>query len=160
VSTLVIGVGSPFGDDRIGWEVAAALEQVLHSGPASRVGVRTCILDRPGAALLDALRGVRHAVIIDAAHGTDSAPGTLQWLEQHAIGTMPSASSHGFGLAEALALGRALGALPPRVDVLAVSGGRFEGETLSEAVMRAVPAAVRAIEARLLDAVGDEPRGD
>jgi hypothetical protein len=36
------------------------------------------------------------------------------------------------------------------------SGARFEGERPSEVVMRAMPAAVRAIEARLLDAVDDE----
>jgi hydrogenase maturation protease len=145
VTTLVVGVGSPFGDDRAGWEVVAALDAALRQRPALPVAVRTCTLDRPGAALVEALQGVQHAVIVDAAHESTAAPGTFGWLDQRCIETEHPASSHGFGLGEALALTRALGALPARVDVLAICGARFEGDALSEPVRAAVPTAVQAI---------------
>jgi hydrogenase maturation protease len=151
MSVLVVGVGSPFGDDRVGWEVVAALEEALRSGLQLPVAVRTCALDRPGAALIDALRDAHHAVIVDAC-AAGSAAGSLCWLDEHALEAAPSASSHGFGLAQALALARAIGATPDRVDVLAVSGAQFDGDTLSDAVRAAVPAAVQSIRALLLDA--------
>jgi hydrogenase maturation protease len=153
----VVGVGSPFGDDRVGWDVVEALEKAWGTTPLP-IAVRTCILDRPGAALIEALQGARHVVIVDAALAADIEPGALQWLDQDSIEVRASASSHGFGLAQALALARAIGAAPARIDVLAIPGARFEGETLSQAVAASVPTAVRAIEARLLAAADADSR--
>jgi hydrogenase maturation protease len=161
VSVLVIGVGSPFGDDRAGWEVVAALEAAQRIGSARRSAVDTRICDRPGAALVGMLAGVEHAVIVDAARAAGLAPGSLRWLAEHEIEAERAASSHGFGLAHALALARALGDAPGRVDVLAICAARFEGEALSDAVRAAVPLAARAVLARI-DARGAciDPRGD
>jgi hydrogenase maturation protease len=147
VSTLVAGVGSPFGDDRVGWEVVAALEAVLQPADAA---IRTCVLDRPGAGLINALHGVRHAIIVDATHGSEAAPGTLCWVDPRQIEWSSPASSHGFGLAEALALARALDAAPARIEVLAICAGRLEGDALSDRVRAAVPLAVEQIRGRLL----------
>ena len=146
MSALVIGVGSPFGDDRVGWEVVAAVRMALRSAPAP---VRTLACDRPGAALLEALEGVKHAVIVDAARAGDCPPGSLRWLDGRGLEGERAASSHGFGLAEALALARALGDAPRRVDVLAIAAVRFEGDALSEPVRAAVPLAARAVLERI-----------
>ena len=159
MSTRVIGVGSPFGDDRAGWEVVAALEAALRSGsaPPLRVDVRAC--DRPGAALVHMLAGVQHAVIIDAALSADSPAGSVRWLGEREIGARRATSSHGFGLAEALALARALGDAPPQVSVLAISATHFEGDALSDPVREAVRVAVREVLALIrghdADAGGD-----
>jgi hydrogenase maturation protease len=151
----VIGVGSPFGDDRVGWEVATALEA------APRPGVDTRACDRPGAALVALLAGVGHAVIVDAARAEGVPPGSLRWLDEHELEAGHAVSSHGFGLGPALALARALGDAPRHVDVLAIAGARFEGDQLSPAVRAAVPLAARAVLARI-DArqarSGDGPR--
>jgi hydrogenase maturation protease len=146
MSVLVVGVGSPFGDDRVGWEVVAALEAGLHEGAA----IRTLALDRPGAGLINALDGVQHAIIVDAAQDADVPPGTLHWLDLSEIGASSSASSHGFGLGQALALARALDAAPTRLELLAVCAECFDGEALSESVRAAVPRAVEEILGRLL----------
>ena len=146
MSTLVAGIGSPFGDDRVGWEVVAALEAALPQPDA----IRTLTLDRPGAALVNALHGVHHAIIVDAAQDAHATPGTLRWLEATAIEASSSASSHGFGLAEALALARALDAAPARIEVLAICAQSCEGEALSESVRAAVPRAVEEVLGRLL----------
>jgi hydrogenase maturation protease len=149
VSTLVAGIGSPFGDDRVGWEVVAALKAALPE-PAA---IRTLTLDRPGAALVNALHGVQHAIIVDAAQDAHATPGTLRWLAPSAIEASNSASSHGFGLAEALALARALDAAPARIEVLAVCAQSYDGEELSENVRAAVPRAVEEILARVAASV-------
>jgi hydrogenase maturation protease len=149
MSTRVIGVGSPFGDDRAGWEVVAALETALRSvaDAALRIDIRAC--DRPGAALVRMLAGVQHAVIIDAALSSGSPAGSVRWLGECEIDTRRAVSSHGFGLAEALALARALGEAPSRVSVLTISAACLEGEALSDPVREAVPVAVREVLAHI-----------
>jgi hydrogenase maturation protease len=149
MSTRVIGVGSPFGDDRAGWEVVAALEAALRSAADAplRVDIRAC--DRPGAALVPLLAGVQHAVIIDAAVSVGWRAGSVRWLGEREIDARRAVSSHGFGLAEALALARALGDAPSRVSVLAISATHFEGEALSDPVREAVPVAVLEVLARI-----------
>jgi hydrogenase maturation protease len=149
MSTRVIGVGSPFGDDRAGWEVVAALEATLRSAtaPPLRVDIRAC--DRPGAALVHLLAGVEHAVIIDVALSAGSPAGSVRWIGEREIEARRAASSHGFGLAEALALARALGDAPSQVSVLAISATHLEGDALSDPVREAVPVAVREVLARI-----------
>jgi hydrogenase maturation protease len=149
MSTRVIGVGSPFGDDRAGWEVVAALEAALGSAAVSplRVDIRAC--DRPGAALVHMLAGVEHAVFIDVALSAGSPAGSVRWIGEREIEARRAVSSHGFGLAEALALARALGEAPPRVSVLAISAARLAGDALSDPVREAVPVAVREVLARI-----------
>jgi hydrogenase maturation protease len=149
MSTRVIGVGSPFGDDRAGWEVVAALETALHSAgaPPPRVDIRAC--DRPGAALVQLLAGVQHAVIIDVTLAAASRAGSVRWLGEREIEARRAVSSHGFGLAEALALARALGDAPSRVSVLAIAATHLEGEALSDPVRQAVPVAVREVLAHI-----------
>ena len=145
MSTRVIGVGSPFGDDRAGWEVAAALEATLRSAGVSSLRIEIHACDRPGAALVRLLAGVQHAVIIDAALSAGSRAGSIRWLGDHEIAARRAVSSHGFGLAEALALARALGDAPSRVSVLAISTTHLDGEALSDPVRAAVPVAVQEI---------------
>lgn len=111
-TVAIIGVGSPFGDDTLGWRAIDLLEQG---------GLRSCVLqgrlrfrryDRPGALLLDELRGVDAALIIDAMRSGAPA-GTLRKFRADEL-TPESGllSTHGFGVAEALALTLALAAAP------------------------------------------------
>ena len=116
----VIGTGSPYGDDDIGWEIASAVaaQGVRKGGWQELVQVTCC--DRPGVLLLDALRDAAGAVVIDACAGPVLG-GELQWLDACDLqaGWSPH-SSHGFGVAQTLALGDALHVLPPRVHILGV----------------------------------------
>jgi hydrogenase maturation protease len=158
MSTRVIGVGSPFGDDRAGWEVAAALEAALGSegAPLPRVDIRAC--DRPGAALVQWLAGVQHVVIVDAALSPGSPVGSVRWLAEGELEARRAASSHGFGLAEAVALARALGDASSHVSVLAISAAHFEGDALTDPVREAVPVAVREVLAHIRRHAADARR--
>jgi hydrogenase maturation protease len=150
LTALVVGVGSPHGDDRVGWEVIAELDAALRLEPCPGP-VRTCACDRPGAGLVALLRGAQRLVLVDAAYMPGDAAGALRWLRPERVRASVAASSHGFGVGQALALAQALGELPRDVQVLAIAGERFEGDGLTEAVRAAVPCAVRAIRAWLLD---------
>ncbi|MFP4616259.1 MAG: hydrogenase maturation protease [Thiohalorhabdus sp.] len=114
IPVAVLGIGSPFGGDRVGWTVVEALRA---EAEASWPAVRLAALDRPGPGLLPHLEGVGHAVLVDAVR-SGAPPGTLHRFRH--LDELPAAeplSSHGFGLAEALALAGRVGVLSEWVVV-------------------------------------------
>jgi hydrogenase maturation protease len=78
-------------------------------------------------------------VIVDAARSGAPA-GTVHRLDEQELGSAGLRSStHSFGVAEAVGLGRALGRLPERLDVYAIEGAGFDhGAPLSAPAERAV----------------------
>jgi hydrogenase maturation protease len=142
VTLRVIGVGQRYrGDDAVGLEVA---ERVRALAPA---GVEVMMERADAAGLLNAIEGADTCVVIDAAqHG--GAPGAILRLDADLVAAMRGAatSSHGNALADAVALGRALSSLPPRLRIIAVVGTNFRlGEPMSAAVQSAIPATVAAV---------------
>lgn len=142
---VVIGVGNlDRGDDAAGRLVTRALAGAL---PAE-VEIVECGGD--GADLLELLENAEAAVVVDACT-SGAAVGTVHRFDAvtSALPALRSGTTtHGFGLAEALELGRALGRLPGRCIVYAVEARRFgPGEPPSPAVRRAVRAAAARIEA-------------
>jgi hydrogenase maturation protease len=123
---LVVGLGNPDrGDDGIGPMVARALAGRL---PAD-VAIHT--LSGDVLSLLSEWEGFDALVCVDAAAPAPmAAPGRIHRLDL-ADADLPRevsfTSSHGFGLAEAIALGRALQSAPQDIIVYAVEGKQFEG---------------------------------
>jgi len=102
----ILGVGSPYGDDQAGWLVIDAL-----AGMGIQ-GVELVKLDRPGAALVGQLDSANRVVLIDAMQG-GGEPGTIRRFDRNDWPDFAQGlSSHGLGVAEALALAKALDALP------------------------------------------------
>ncbi len=117
----VIGIGSPFGADRAGWEVIERL------AAAPLPGVTLEALDRPGALVLERMVGWPWVVLVDALAGGEA--GRVRHLTAEAVEQLEEGlSSHGFGLQQSLALGRALGWLPPRLDIVAIEVGEGLGQ--------------------------------
>jgi hydrogenase maturation protease len=118
---ILVGLGSPFGDDRVGWVVARAVEDGVLGG-ADAHQVQVICLGHPGPALLDAIAGQDEAILVDAVVTAGPPPGTVHRLTGKDLMAAPEpASSHGLGLGHALQLGRALAILPPRLSVYLVS---------------------------------------
>ncbi len=155
----VVGIGQPFaGDDALGPAVVRWVEQRLRDtrsgGPGSEpgalgAGLRVELV--PAAdptALPDLLEGAERLIIVDAVLGP-ATPGTVVCLapEDLAEGDLRPVSSHGFGVAEALRLARAIGSGDAPVHLVGVVAGNVERYTsgLSPAVAAAVPAAGRAV---------------
>ncbi|MCW8808389.1 MAG: hydrogenase maturation protease [Rhodanobacter sp.] len=151
----IIGVGSPSGDDQAGWWVAQALER---GGLSARLSCQTRIvaLDRPGATLVRHLCDADAAVLIDAVH-SGQAPGVIHRVDDPAsIEKDTRVSSHGFGVASALALASAIGALPATLVLYGIEIGAASADAAPSA---AVSTAVAALAARIeAEAVARWPR--
>ena len=133
--TVVLGVGNPDrGDDAVGRVVARLLRSRLRSD------IEIAELDGEATAILGALQGSERAWLIDAAQSGARA-GTIHRIDCCVAGAViprSTVSSHGFGVAEAIALARTLGMLPPRCIVYAIEAAGFiHGAPLSPAVAHA-----------------------
>ncbi len=113
----VIGIGSPFGDDRLGWEAAKQLQQ---QESLQQLPLEIKILDRPGLRLLDEFHPQQTVLLIDAIQ-THHCVGHLHCLEKEALFALPSpASSHAIGIAETLKMAEALNMLPEQLLLFAI----------------------------------------
>lgn len=145
-SVRIIGVGQRFaGDDGVGLAVLDALRgQRLPPGTELLVASEA-------AGLIELLAGCERAIVVDAVVG-GGAPGTVLALAPDALaGRQCSASSHGLGVSEAIALACVLGNVTPRIDLVAVviAPPRVEGPGLSPRVRAGVQRAARRIRALL-----------
>ena len=149
---LVIGVGNRLrGDDGASWGVVRRLRE---HGTQIRIEVNEQLCEPND--LIEAWQG-RDAVVLVDTMRSGEPPGTIRRFD---VTSEPlparlrgSVSTHGFGLHEAIELGRALHRLPRRVIVFAVEGRHFEaGAMPSGEVEAAVAPLARAVlrEAREL----------
>jgi hydrogenase maturation protease len=113
------------------------------------------ILENSGAAhnLLEAWQGADAVILVDAVRG-GGRPGEIYRFPVHErplpAELFPAASSHAWGVAQAVALGRVLGQLPPYLVVYGLEGVNFGlGQELSPTVAEAVPEAARRISREL-----------
>lgn len=148
MSIRIIGVGSPFGDDRLGWMAAEQLRQSRRFAAFPPDSISISTRDRPGVLLTPEWEAAAKVLLLDAVH-SGAPPGTLHRMEgQEIVSRGQSLSSHGLGIAEALELARALGA-PAEAFVLhgiEADPRNDSGETLSAAVQRALPALCNRVE--------------
>lgn len=146
---VVFGLGNPArGDDSAGRLVARLLREAL---PGDVVLVEQ---DGDAASLVPLLRADDAVWLVDAC--CSGAPaGTIRRLDC-AAGDVPppasSASSHGLGVAEAVALARALGSLPRPCVLYAIEGADF---TPGAPPCAAVVAATRQVAARITSELRD-----
>ncbi len=138
--TVLIGLGSPHGDDQLGWIAVDRLQPLL---PAE------IITHKIGSAikLVDCLEGHETAVVIDAT-APAGRPGTHRsflWPCPELIAGS-AWSTHGVGLVEALRLAEALGRLPRRVQIDTIeAAGTTPGAALSDAVARGLDLLMAAV---------------
>ena len=141
----VIGIGNPYrGDDGAGRAVAGRLEH--------KAGLHVLQMDGDASLLLEVLQTCERAIVIDAMR-SGAAPGTVRRYNAlcEPLPTSAQASTHGLGLAEALALGKVFDTLPRQLEFIGIEGSCFEhGANLSPAVLAAVGAVADDLQARPL----------
>ena len=119
----MIGVGNSWaGDDAAGLLIAG---MVRERAPA---GVTVIEHEGEPTALIDQWQGAALAVVVDATSG-GGEPGEVRVMdatEAPLPAQFTGTSTHAFGLAEAIELGRALGRLPERLVVVGIEGARFD----------------------------------
>ena len=144
---LIIGIGNEYrSDDAVGLVIARALQ--ARSLPYTRV----IEASGEGTALLEAWKESDHVILVDAV--TSQAPeGTIYCLDAQSGPFSPNLftlSTHAFGVAEAIELGRALGDLPQQLVLYGIETKNFvAGVALSLKVERAAQAVIEDI-ARLV----------
>lgn len=141
----LIGVGSPHGDDQVGWKVAEAVQ--LLAGSA-------CAVHRVASPLeiLNRIDGVDWLGICDACRGSGIVGDWSSWSwPDERMSSREFAGSHDLGLNATLHLAARLGRLPPRVTIWGVEIGDCQpGDLITAAVMSAIPCVANAIVREIL----------
>jgi len=150
----ILGIGSPFGDDQLGWEAIQLLQQspVLQPFIPRRLQLTRC--DRPGMQLLELMRTAQTVFLIDAVK-TGSPLGTIHCFQNKDIETVSNAlSTHAFGVAEAIKIGAALNTLPQTIILYGIEIGDVQFQfTPSKRIAHAVKALSVRIETDALNLV-------
>jgi hydrogenase maturation protease len=156
VPTLVVGIGhEDRGDDAAGPLTARLLARAWGDRLPPHVAV--CAWRGDPLGLIDAWAGVERLVIVDAVV-SGGAPGTCRRFGVDApFATGAGASTHGIGLADALALARTLGRLPPTVEVWGIEADAFTAGALPSAAVARAAADLAARLAATLGAGDDAP---
>ena len=145
---VVIGVGNEFRrDDGAGPAVIGELRDRVPSG------VGLVITDGEPTRLIEAWTGAELAVVVDAVRAQPPHPGQVHRfvVDRPGAGVARTASSHGFGFDDAIALAVALDRMPGRLIVHAIEAADLtQGTGLTPAVAAAVGVAAAAI----LDDIG------
>jgi hydrogenase maturation protease len=153
--TLVLGLGNPLrGDDGIGPAVIEWLQ--AHDLPPGAVAIDG---GTRGLELVLTLADCRRALIVDAAE-IGRAPGRWERFSPDLIRLKdgPTISLHAAGLADALALGEALGVLPEEVVIFGVQPAWLDWSPgLSAEVQAAVPEVGRAVLREIGNKNGKNP---
>lgn len=134
----VIGIGSPFGDDRIGWEVVKGLQQIQIIKKVDPSKITFEIQDRPGIRLLEAIKNCPYVFLIDALK-TGAAVGTIHQFKNQDIEHLETRlSTHDLNLGDTLSLARVLDCLPKEIVFYGIEVGEIKlDQQLSTDVFRA-----------------------
>ena len=146
----MLGIGSPFGADTLGWQAIDHLERSLADCSRLREMIDTGRADRPGLRLLELIRPYSHVILVDAVV-SDAPAGRVHHLQKDALLAFHAApSTHAAGICEALALGAAVGELPADVELfgLAVEPEQPVPQHAVAALAAAVLSRLRAIARR------------
>ncbi|HUB47198.1 MAG TPA: hydrogenase maturation protease [Acetobacteraceae bacterium] len=134
-SPLILGLGNrDRGDDGVGHLVVRLVR--------GHVPPHVLVEGQHGTAMevIERLRGTDSATLVDAAV-TGALPGTIHVFDctiADIPATKPGASSHGLGVAEAIAMARVLDSLPRVCRLYAIEGVNFApGAEISPAVRAA-----------------------
>ena len=113
---VFVGIGSPHGDDRVGWRVAEELTRLV---PAANVHTAHSPAD-----LLDVLEDQHQLLICDGCRGS-GVVGTVSRWQWPRLATEPIAftGTHDLSLVATLELAQRLDRLPPDVRIWGVEIG-------------------------------------
>lgn len=119
-ATKVIGIGSPFGADQLGWLV---IDEIISSFDKYHIQSEIVSFekaDRPGFRLLDMMKDAKTAILVDAIDNKQCA-GQIIKLDKSQIKTYDyGLSSHYIGISETLCLGEKLGQLPANIHLIGI----------------------------------------
>lgn len=113
IEVKIIGIGSPYGDDQLGWNV---IEMISQSNELQFYKPEHLLIeyhDRPGIRLLEYMKDAKMVILVDAIVTKNKSPGTCyRFQNEELYGCDFPLSSHEIGVEETLQLGKVLNCLP------------------------------------------------
>ncbi|WP_115707841.1 hydrogenase maturation protease [Legionella sainthelensi] len=135
----VLGIGSPFGDDQAGWEVAKALKQQLSVCASISACVHIESIDRPGIRLIELIKKSDTVFLIDAVRSGGTLGTIHQFTKEDIVGSVPKFSTHNLDILQALQIASALNELPSHLLFYGIEINTITLDTiLSEQVKSAI----------------------
>lgn len=110
----IIGIGSPFGNDTIGWRVIDGLKNRHIISTLQRERIDLITTDRPGMNLVQMLEGASFVILVDAIVDKRHHGELIKANVSHLLDAANPVSSHNLQIASALALANKLGSLPEK----------------------------------------------
>ncbi|HEX3657568.1 MAG TPA: hydrogenase maturation protease [Pirellulales bacterium] len=136
---LLIGLGSPHGDDQVGWRVAEEISRLVPTLPTACVASPIEILDR--------LDDVKRLVICDACRSAGVVGGIYRWQwPDRQLAPIEFSGTHDVELSAVLKLASALGRLPKQVTIWGIEIESSQpGQPLSASLAQEVARIARTI---------------
>lgn len=111
----LLGLGSPFGYDQLGWRAIKIFNQYYRIKFRTRILIHADSFDRPGIRLLKLMQGANLVFLIDAVVGNNTIGHIYRYEDQEINELKSLLSTHDVGLAQTLQLGRVLKCLPDKI---------------------------------------------
>ncbi|WP_299465421.1 hydrogenase maturation protease [uncultured Gimesia sp.] len=129
---MIAGIGSPHGDDQVGWEIVRQIQD--RNSDSNLVCVR---LARTPDELLDWMSDFKQLVICDACQGAGDVGSFHHWeWPCRQLETMQWSGTHNLSLPAVLSLAEQLGKLPDSVHIWGVEVAQAQpGQSMTDSVM-------------------------
>lgn len=114
-SIRVFGIGSPFGDDQLGWKAIDMLLDDASLQPYLPDYLKLKKFDRPGLSLLSDFQDATAVILIDAIVSNNEIGRIHRLNKQEINSTKNLISTHHISIAETLQLGDNLNILPEKI---------------------------------------------
>lgn len=138
----VIGIGSPFDNDTIGWRVLEYLKQKTMLATSLPTQIDLLEADRPGMGLIQLLQDARFVILVDAILD-DKRHGNIIRLDKTQLMRPPKVlSSHGMDVANAVALAEKIQGLPEKLVILGMGVDQDQTKTIDETSVQQLASAV------------------
>ena len=137
MNTLIVGFGSPHGDDQFGWLVIEQLQTALKE----REDIHAICCDHSGIDWIHQYQPVSKLLFIDAVK-SELKPATQYHLtiKPTELNAFPTThSSHGIGLREGIVLAAKVVELPPEIEFYGVELAQCDANsTVSSSIVKQV----------------------
>lgn len=148
----VLGIGSPFGDDQLGWRAIELIKQrnIIRTHMSGLLYIES--YDRPGVHLLELMARAKTIFLIDAIV-IGNTIGTLYRFQNKEIEDLKCLlSTHNMGVAEVLRLGKELNILPDDIIFYGIEINSVNfGQSISLPVESAINQLVECIENEIIE---------
>ena len=128
----VIGIGSPYGNDSIGWQVIENLKQQHTLSTLLPERVELIETDRPGINLVQLWQGADFVILIDAILDRHNQGEVRCLSKEELITAHHSVSTHELDVASAIALAEKLNVLPEKLLIIGLGIDDAQEDPVSE----------------------------